>query len=105
MFAEQSGLCAICGTAPAAHVDHDHATGKVRGLLCFNCNGGLGQFKDQIGVLNAAVRYLKGNAADTEADGRPGEASISGTWPRVIELYPYRGPHIEVEVRTHRRSA
>ena len=46
MLAEQGGLCAICKSAPAAHVDHDHATGAVRALLCFNCNGGLGQFKD-----------------------------------------------------------
>jgi hypothetical protein len=44
MLAVQGGLCAICRAAPAAHVDHDPETGAVRALLCFNCNGGLGQF-------------------------------------------------------------
>jgi hypothetical protein len=59
MFEAQSGLCAICRTAPALHVDHDHATGKVRALLCFNCNGGLGQFKDDPAVLREAAEYVR----------------------------------------------
>jgi len=52
-------VCAICHAAPAQHVDHDHATGKVRALLCFNCNGGLGQFKDDPAVLRAAAEYVR----------------------------------------------
>src|SRR5438270_1817367 len=40
LLERQGGLCAICQSAPAAHVDHDHGTGRVRALLCFNCNGG-----------------------------------------------------------------
>jgi hypothetical protein len=59
MLAEQDGLCAVCRAAPAVHVDHDHATGGVRALLCFNCNGGLGQFKDDPDVLRAAAEYVQ----------------------------------------------
>jgi hypothetical protein len=58
MLQEQRGLCAICKAAPAVHVDHDHASGNVRALLCFNCNGGLGQFKDDPAVLRAAAEYV-----------------------------------------------
>jgi hypothetical protein len=59
MLERQGGLCAICRAAPAAHVDHDHETGAVRALLCFNCNGGLGQFKDDPVVLRAAADYIE----------------------------------------------
>src|SRR4051812_27777463 len=59
MVEQQGGLCAICGIRSAEHVDHDHMTGRVRGVLCFNCNGGLGQFKDRIASLRAAIDYLE----------------------------------------------
>jgi hypothetical protein len=58
MLAAQGGVCAICRAAPAQHVDHDHETGAVRALLCFNCNGGLGQFKDNPTLLHAAAYYV-----------------------------------------------
>jgi hypothetical protein len=54
----QGGACAICGRPDPEHVDHDHETGEVRGILCFNCNGGLGQFRDSIEALLAAAVYL-----------------------------------------------
>ncbi len=62
MLAEQDGLCAICREAPADQVDHDHATKRVRGLLCFNCNGALGQFRDRPELMLRAVAYLRRGA-------------------------------------------
>jgi len=60
LLASQGGVCAICGTLKPEHVDHDHAYGNVRGILCFNCNGGLGQFKDSPDLLQNAIGYLRG---------------------------------------------
>jgi hypothetical protein len=59
MLAEQGGACAICRESPALHVDHCHESGRVRGLLCFNCNGGLGQFRDRVDILEKAIDYLE----------------------------------------------
>lgn len=64
MLARQAGACAICrDSVPAGvklHVDHDHATGAVRGLLCASCNLGLGKFKDSRRVIAMAFTYLTG---------------------------------------------
>ncbi|MGH3712364.1 MAG: endonuclease VII domain-containing protein [Micromonosporaceae bacterium] len=60
LLAEQGGRCAICGAQNPQHVDHDHVFGNVRGILCFNCNGGLGQFKDRPDLLWNAIGYLRG---------------------------------------------
>lgn len=73
MFVEQGGRCAICGEPPGARrlaVDHDHACcpgGRscgacVRSLLCNRCNVGLGSFRDNPGLLAAALDYLKGES-------------------------------------------
>jgi hypothetical protein len=59
MLEVQGGLCAVCGGQPAVHVDHDHVHGNVRGLTCFNCNGGLGQFKDRVDIMLKAIDYLE----------------------------------------------
>lgn len=64
LMAEQSGKCAICGYSDQSNpnffpvVDHCHTTGRVRGLLCMNCNQALGKFKDDPNLLMAAVAYL-----------------------------------------------
>ena len=61
MYADQHGCCAICGVErdPVRLViDHNHRTGKVRGLLCSPCNTGLGFFKDSPDLVTAALTYL-----------------------------------------------
>ncbi len=63
MIAEQGGMCAICEERPAEHVDHDHETGEVRGVLCFTCNVGLGNFRDRPDLLTKAERYLREESA------------------------------------------
>lgn len=63
MHAKQGGVCAICGgvndDGRNLHVDHDHATGAVRGLLCIRCNRGIGMFLDNVMHLETAIAYLK----------------------------------------------
>lgn len=55
--------CDICGCLPKStkrhSIDHDHQTGKIRGLLCDDCNTGLGKFKDDVGYLEDAINYLR----------------------------------------------
>ena len=64
-----NGLCNICGSDTAGFgrkgfcIDHDHKTGKVRGLLCQKCNIGLGNFNDSPDLLKKAIDYLK-NSSD-----------------------------------------
>lgn len=60
MLAAQHHLCVICLTKRAEHVDHDHETGRVRGILCFACNAALGQMRDQPDALRRAADYLEG---------------------------------------------
>ena len=57
----QGGVCAICkgkNNGKAFHVDHSHATGKVRGLLCSPCNMAIGRIGENIQVLQKAMSYI-----------------------------------------------
>lgn len=62
LFLKQGGVCKICGKYQQHEnlaVDHNHKTGKVRGLLCSSCNKGLGYFKDNPIILKEAIKYLR----------------------------------------------
>jgi hypothetical protein len=65
MMADQGGRCAICMTSKPGgkgnrlHIDHDHETGIVRGLLCTKCNVALGQLGDNIFIVGRALKYLQ----------------------------------------------
>lgn len=63
MVASQDGKCRICRSAcktgQRLSVDHCHKTGKVRGLLCKNCNNAIGLFKDDPELLRRAIEYLE----------------------------------------------
>lgn len=104
LYEQQNGCCAICSLAlirqtdetreflgqPAnevGRVDHDHETDKVRGLLCFGCNVGLGKFRDDEKLLLKAVGYLCASATP--------QAQPSGPRESLSEIEPAMGPRIE----------
>lgn len=76
MHDRQQGKCAICGQpetqlrggkVKALAVDHCHSTGRIRGLLCCDCNQAIGKLKDDVQILESAIRYLN-NSTTTPKD-------------------------------------
>ena len=63
MLESQNNMCKICNiefkTSGDVMIDHDHNTNEVRGLLCNNCNAGIGFLKDDVVLLEKAISYLK----------------------------------------------
>ncbi len=63
MTARQHGVCAVCGgknrNGRRLAVDHDHVSGNVRGLLCSDCNAGIGLFKESPEIMLSAMAYLR----------------------------------------------
>lgn len=58
-----NGRCEVCGDLPAhkggLHIDHNHETGVVRGMLCFHCNSALGQVREDVERLRALIAYIE----------------------------------------------
>lgn len=68
---QADGKCCICGEQQPLVLDHDHATKKVRALICSPCNKGLGGFRDNPKFLEAAAQYL---IAHQKTSGRPSKS-------------------------------
>lgn len=90
----QRGVCAICGNPETKihkglpvllSVDHNHETGKVRGLLCFGCNRGLGSFRDDRDLLRKAVDYLFSTDEDRTQNPRPTKIASTGEIDKKID--------------------
>jgi len=96
----QGGVCAICKrpsnkekSGRAFHIDHDKTTKMVRGLLCYNCNYGLGRFQSNPAYLEAAIEYLRKAPAaklETRPRARYERESKSGNLKRFDGSPPTR---------------
>lgn len=64
---KQGGRCAICQRPfdKTPHIDHDHETGRIRGLLCSNCNTGLGKFREDPELMERGATYLRASVEQT----------------------------------------
>ena len=92
MWEKQEGKCAICGALgvlvgsdneSGMVLDHDHATGVVRGLVCRSCNAGLGAFKDNVAAMQKAAVYL--------TEERSIEIPETAPKPKTV-LHPVQAP-------------
>lgn len=93
---KQKNLCAICknpetikdvnGKIRSLAIDHNHEDGKFRGLLCFSCNAGLGQFNDDIELMKSAISYLRTTSKKS--------VTIVNEKPR--ELFIVKNPSLDI---------
>lgn len=97
LLRNQNNLCAICEReisftaaekANKPHIDHNHDTGEVRGLLCLTCNTGIGMFGDSLELLEKAMKYL--------------DRFESGQRERLSELAPFNEG--DATVRSHGKN-
>lgn len=92
LYIMQQGRCAICGRKGALVVDHDHNTDEVRGLLCGNCNTGLGMLQDDEAVIARALAYVINTrpawraAETTEYSQGTNNGYVNGEYQKFLEL-------------------
>lgn len=65
LFEQQNGVCCLCRNRRVQVIDHCHATGRVRGLLCYGCNSALGILGDNVAGIKRALEYLESDAVFT----------------------------------------
>jgi hypothetical protein len=89
MIEAQGGVCAACKTDEPVHVDHDHKTGRVRGILCFLCNQALGNVRDDMRRLQSLIDYLYNGLVDalglniTEVEHTDVVFEVAFRWPHA----------------------
>lgn len=79
LLERQGGKCAVCrggNNGVRFAVDHDHQTGKIRGLLCTGCNIGIGQFKEDPRTMLRAIRYLRQHGRQKGSQAPPGFGDV-----------------------------
>ena len=98
MYIVQAGRCGICQIKyDNLHIDHDHKTGKVRGLLCMKCNTGLGQLGDTYSSVEQALRYLTNEALGCSTTPPPPKQSFKKQSQR-------RGPSKAIKERRRKKQ-
>jgi hypothetical protein len=109
LFVQQKGCCAICDKPSGEkrlHVDHDHATGRVRGLLCYPCNVGIGYLRDDPRKLRAAAQYLDDGDNVIEVEGfvtmclRERGKIVPGSWAQGENIWTNTGREFDAMLKS-----